>query len=276
MRVIETVSSMREALKYCGRSIGFVPTMGYLHEGHLSLVRAARGENISLVTSIFVNPTQFGPNEDYATYPRDIESDLSKLEQKGVDLVFAPSVEEMYPDGLDTQITVGSIGTRLEGLSRPGHFNGVATIVCKFISILSPDNIYFGQKDYQQTRIVSKVVEDLNLAARVVVLPTVREANGLAFSSRNTVMTLEERKASGLIYQILCDVKSLKAEGTYEVSKIRKHIISLVDQEPMARLDYASIVDSISLDELDEIKDGSMILIAVWIGNVRLIDNAYL
>ena len=147
MRVIETVSRMREALKYCGRSIGFVPTMGYLHEGHLSLVRAAREQNESLVTSIFVNPAQFGPHEDYRTYPRDIESDLNKLEKMGVDLVFTPSVEEMYPDGLDTQITVGSIGDRLEGLSRPGHFNGVATIVCKFISILSPDNIYFGQKD---------------------------------------------------------------------------------------------------------------------------------
>ena len=276
MRVIETVSRMREALKYCGRSIGFVPTMGYLHEGHLSLVRAAREQNDSLVTSIFVNPTQFGPHEDYRTYPRDIESDLNKLEKMGVDLVFTPSVEEMYPDGLDTQITVGSIGDRLEGLSRPGHFNGVATIVCKFISILSPDNIYFGQKDYQQTRVVSKIVEDLNLNARVVVLPTIRQDDGLALSSRNSVMTSEEREASRLMSIILRDVKLLKAAGTYQVSKIKDHVISLVDQEPIARLDYASIVDSIYLYELDEIKDDSIILIAVWIGNVRLIDNDFL
>ncbi len=276
MRVIETVSRMREALKYCGRSIGFVPTMGYLHEGHLSLVRAAREQNDSLVTSIFVNPTQFGPHEDYRTYPRDIESDLNKLEKMGVDLVFTPSVEEMYPDGLDTQITVGSIGDRLEGLSRPGHFNGVATIVCKFISILSPDNIYFGQKDYQQTRVVSKIVEDLNLNARVVVLPTIRQDDGLALSSRNSVMTSEEREASRLMSRILRDVKLLKAAGTYQVSKIKDHVISLVDQEPIARLDYASIVDSIYLYELDEIKDDSIILIAVWIGNVRLIDNDFL
>tara|TARA_Y100000588_G_C14231982_1_gene915669 strand:+ start:986 stop:1789 length:804 start_codon:yes stop_codon:yes gene_type:complete len=267
---------MREALKYCGRSIGFVPTMGYLHEGHLSLVRAAREQNDSLVTSIFVNPTQFGPHEDYRTYPRDIESDLNKLEKMGVDLVFTPSVEEMYPDGLDTQITVGSIGDRLEGLSRPGHFNGVATIVCKFISILSPDNIYFGQKDYQQTRVVSKIVEDLNLNARVVVLPTIRQDDGLALSSRNSVMTSEEREASRLMSRILRDVKLLKAAGTYQVSKIKDHVISLVDQEPIARLDYASIVDSIYLYELDEIKDDSIILIAVWIGNVRLIDNDFL
>jgi len=276
VRVIETVSRMREALKYCGRSIGFVPTMGYLHEGHLSLVRAAREQNDSLVTSIFVNPTQFGPHEDYRTYPRDIESDLNKLEKMGVDLVFTPSVEEMYPDGLDTQITVGSIGDRLEGLSRPGHFNGVATIVCKFISILSPDNIYFGQKDYQQTRVVSKIVEDLNLNARVVVLPTIRQDDGLALSSRNSVMTSEEREASRLMSRILRDVKLLKAAGTYQVSKIKDHVISLVDQEPIARLDYASIVDSIYLYELDEIKDDSIILIAVWIGNVRLIDNDFL
>ena len=276
MRVIETVSRMREALKYCGRSIGFVPTMGYLHEGHLSLVRAAREQNDSLVTSIFVNPTQFGPHEDYRTYPRDIESDLNKLEKMGVDLVFTPSVEEMYPDGLDTQITVGSIGDRLEGLSRPGHFNGVATIVCKFISILSPDNIYFGQKDYQQTRVVSKIVEDLNLNARVVVLPTIRQDDGLALSSRNSVMTSEEREASRLMSRILRDVKLLKAAGTYQVSKIKDHVISLVDQEPIARLDYASIVDSIYLYELDEIKDDSIILIAGWIGNVRLIDNDFL
>ena len=276
MRVIETVSEMREALRCCGRSIGFVPTMGYLHEGHLSLVRVAREENVSLVASIFVNPTQFGPNEDYTTYPRDTESDLIKLEQSGVDLVFSPSVEEMYPDGLDTQITVGSIAARLEGRSRPGHFNGVATIVCKLMNIVSPDNIYFGQKDYQQTRVVSKVVEDLNFASSVIVVPTVRQTNGIAFSSRNAVMTLEEREASVLMCRILRDAKSLKAEGTYEVSKIKKHIASLVDQEPMAQLDYASIVDSISLDELDEIKDGSMILIAVWFGNVRLIDNAFL
>lgn len=276
MRVIETVSRMREALKYCGRSIGFVPTMGYLHEGHLSLVRAAREQNESLVTSIFVNPAQFGPHEDYRTYPRDIESDLNKLEKMGVDLVFTPSVEEMYPDGLDTQITVGSIGDRLEGLSRPGHFNGVATIVCKFISILSPDNIYFGQKDYQQTRVVSKIVEDLNLDARVVVLPTIRQDDGLALSSRNSVMTSEEREASRLMSRILREVKLLKAEGTYQVSKIKDHVISLVDQEPIARLDYASIVDSIYLYELDEIKDDSIILIAVWIGNVRLIDNDFL
>ena len=182
----------------------------------------------------------------------------------------------MYPDGLDTQITVGSIGDRLEGLSRPGHFNGVATIVCKFISILSPDNIYFGQKDYQQTRVVSKIVEDLNLNARVVVLPTIRQDDGLALSSRNSVMTSEEREASRLMSRILRDVKLLKAAGTYQVSKIKDHVISLVDQEPIARLDYASIVDSIYLYELDEIKDDSIILIAVWIGNVRLIDNDFL
>ena len=264
---------MIEATQAATRPLGLVPTMGYLHDGHLALVRRGRADNETLVASIFVNPTQFGPTEDLSTYPRDMASDLARLEAEGVDMVFAPSADEMYPPGFDTWVTVGSLADRLEGASRPGHFRGVATVVCKLLTIVRPDRAYLGRKDFQQTVVVNRLVADLNLGAEVVVVPTVREPDGLALSSRNAYLTPDERSAAPVLYRALELARRMRNDGISDAAPIREEMESLIASEPLAAVDYVSIADPESLDELDTIDGPAVASLAVRIGNVRLIDN---
>ena len=273
MKVIETAADFRAAERACVRPLGLVPTMGYLHEGHLSLVRRARADNATAAASIFVNPTQFGEGEDLAAYPRDMEGDLEKLEREGVDLVFAPSADEMYPRGFDTSIDVGAIARRLEGEHRPGHFNGVATVVCKLLTIVRPDNVYFGQKDAQQCLVIKRLNADLNLAANVVVLPTVRDADGLALSSRNAYLTDAERQPALSLIRSLRLAESLYAVGVRDAEIIRHQMRQALATEPRTSVEYVSIADAQTLDELIVIDRPALVSLAVRIGAVRLIDN---
>ncbi len=251
--------------------------MGYLHEGHASLVRRARSENATVAASIFVNPTQFGPKEDFASYPRDLEADLALLEKEGADLVFTPPVEEVYPPGFDTYVDVGRIAQRLEGEFRPGHFRGVATVVCKLLSIARPDRAYFGQKDAQQCLVVKRLNADLDLGAQIVVAPTVREPDGLAMSSRNVYLTPQERKAAPVLYRSLCLARDLYLGGMKDASEVRRQMRALIEGEPLvARVDYISIADASTLEELDEVRSPALVSLAVRIGKTRLIDNIML
>ena len=276
MRVISTVSDFRETHQRTPRPLGLAPTMGSLHEGHMALVHRARSDNACVAVSIFVNPAQFGPSEDYSTYPRDIESDLSKLEEAGVDLAFVPSTEEMYPEGFDTYVDVGGIAGRLEGEFRPGHFKGVATVVCKLLSIVRPDRAYFGHKDAQQCLVVGRLSAALNLGAEIVVVPTVREADGLALSSRNSRLVPEERMASLVLYRSLCLAKSLWEGGMRDAEEVRRQMRALIDKEPLARPDYVSIASANTLEELEMISHPALVSLAVRIGSIRLIDNVTL
>ena len=250
--------------------------MGYLHEGHLSLVRQARADNETAVASIFVNPTQFGPAEDLSTYPRDMEGDLRKLRAEGVDLVFAPSADEIYPDGFDTTIDVGDIGARLEGAHRPGHFLGVATVVCKLLTIVRPDNVYFGQKDAQQCLVIRRLSADLNLAAAVVVMPTVRDADGLALSSRNAYLSPADREAALSPYRALRLAETLYSGGVRDADAIRGQMLNLLNTVPTASVDYVSVADAETLIEQNSIQDPVLVSLAVRVGGVRLIDNVVL
>jgi pantoate--beta-alanine ligase len=276
LKVVETVTEMREAVGASDRPLGLVPTMGYLHEGHLALVRRGRFENTTLAVSIFVNLAQFGPSEDFASYPRDMDSDLAKLHGEGTDLVFAPSLTEIYPDGFEMQVEVGVLGARLEGESRPGHFRSVATVVCKLLSIVRPDRAYFGQKDVQQTKVVTQMVRDLNLGAEVVVVPTVREEDGLALSSRNAYLSPEERTAATVLYRALGVAQRMRDDGVSDAGQVKREMRSLIATEPLASIDYVSIADDRSLLELDRIEDGAVVSLAVRIGRTRLIDNVSL
>ena len=276
MQIIETVEDFRSAERACARPLGLVPTMGYLHEGHLSLVRRARADNATAAASIFVNPTQFGESEDLSTYPRDMEGDLEKLEREGVDLVFAPSAGEMYPSGFDTSIDVGAATRRLEGEFRPGHFAGVATVVCKLLTITRPDNVYFGQKDAQQCVVIRRLNDDLNLGANVVVLPTVRDADGLALSSRNAYLTADERQPARLLIRALRLAESLYDVGVRDAETIRQQMRQALATEPRASVEYVSIADSQTLDELFHIDRPALVSLAVRVGAVRLIDNLIL
>ena len=273
MRVIETVVEMREICRSMPKSLALVPTMGALHGGHMALVSRARSENVSAAVSVFVNPTQFGPNEDFTTYPRDREADLSKLEDAGVDLVFVPSLEEMYPEGFNTHVDVGCLGEKLEGTFRPGHFRGVATVVGKLLSIVRPDRAYFGQKDAQQCLVVKRLNTDLNLGAEIVVVPTVRDADGLALSTRNAYLDPQERKAALVLYTALCLAESLKRDGVTDADEVRRQMRALIEGEPMARIDYVSVADAETLEELDRIDRPVLVSLAVRIGATRLIDN---
>ena len=255
------------------KPLGLVPTMGFLHEGHMALVRRARAENATAAVSIFVNPTQFGPNEDFTTYPRDMDADLAKLEEAGVDLVFAPPVEEVYPAGFDTYIDVGRIGERLEGAHREGHFRGVATVVCKLLTIVRPDRAYFGQKDAQQCLVVNRLNVDLNLGAEIVVCPTVRDADGLALSSRNVYLSASEREAALSLYRSLTLAQELRRSGEIDASRIRRRMRQLITEYPTAVIDYISIADADNLTELDTIDRPALASLAVRIGKTRLIDN---
>ncbi len=276
MKVIHTVADFRAAQREHPRPLGLVPTMGYLHEGHLSLVRRCRGDNATAVASIFVNPTQFGPSEDLSTYPRDMEGDLGKLEAEGVDLVFAPDTSEMYPDGFETTIDVGSIANRLEGEHRPGHFQGVATVVCKLLTIVRPDNVYFGQKDAQQCLVIKRLNADLDLGAEIIVMPTVRDPDGLALSSRNAYLSDEDREAALSLYRSLSLTESLYADGVRDASKMRCEMLALLESEPSASVEYVSFADAETLVELDAVDRAALVSMAVRIGKVRLIDNVVL
>ena len=276
MKVIHTVAAMTQAAQAATRPLGLVPTMGYVHDGHLALVRRGRADSATLAASIFVNPTQFGPTEDISTYPRDMASDLARLEAEGVDMVFTPSADEMYPAGFDTWVTVGSLANRLEGRSRPGHFRGVATVVCKLLTIVRPDRAYLGRKDFQQTVVVNRLVADLNLGVEIVVVPTVREPDGLALSSRNAYLTPDERTSATVLYQALQLAGRMRGDGISDAAPIREEMQRLIASEPLAAVDYVSIADPESLDELDTIDGPAVAAVAVRIGNVRLIDNILL
>ena len=273
MKTVKTVAGLREELARYARPLGLVPTMGALHAGHVALVHRARLENGAVCATIFVNPTQFGPREDFEAYPRDVEADLRKLERAGTDVVFTPSLKEMYPDGFDTHVDVGRVAARLEGAHRPGHFRGVATVVCKLLAATRPDRAYFGQKDAQQCVVVKRLNADLDLGAEIVVVPTVREPDGLALSSRNQYMSPPERRAATVIHLALERARSMRVD---DAEAIRREMRSLIEAEPLARVDYASVADPDTLEELDVVTPGALASLAVYVGETRLIDNATL
>lgn len=275
MRIARTIAEMRQARAALRGGVGLVPTMGYLHEGHLSLVRRAKAENDSVVASIFVNPAQFGPREDYERYPRDEERDLSLLKAEGVDVVFIPTAQEMYPPGFAAWVEVeGPLTERLEGAARPGHFRGVATVVAKLFNIVQPQRAYFGEKDAQQLRVIEKMVADLNLPLEVVACPTVREADGLAMSSRNVYLSAEERRAARAIPQALALAERLIVqEGVRDAELVREKLRACIAQDGRAEIDYVSVADAETLAELSVIERPALVLLAVRVGSVRLIDN---
>jgi len=276
VQVAKTISEVRELRLKLSGSVGFVPTMGYLHEGHLALVRQARAENSTVVVSIFVNPTQFGPNEDLATYPRDLDRDLKLLEREGTDIIFVPSGEEMYPGGFSTWVDVEKVTGRLEGASRSGHFRGVATVVAKLFNIIQPNRAYFGQKDAQQAVVIKRMVADLNMNLEIVVVPTVRESDGLAMSSRNSYLNPEERQSAAVLFGALSLARQLWQFGERDGDKIRCEMRLLIEKEPLARIDYVSIADADALEELEVIDRPALASLAVRIGRTRLIDNILL
>ena len=267
---------MRRLRRQLAEPVGLVPTMGYLHEGHLALVRQARAENPSVVVSIFVNPTQFGPQEDFKNYPRDPQRDLALLEKEKTDIVFMPSVAEMYPAQFSSWVEVGKVTERLEGAARPGHFRGVTTIVAKLFNIVEPTRAYFGQKDAQQAIVIKKMVADLNMNLEIVTIPTVREPDSLAMSSRNTYLNPQERQAATVLYQALSLAQELWSQGEKDAERMRQEIIALIKKQPLAGIDYVSIADDETLDELDTLKPSALVLLAVRIGSTRLIDNVVL
>ena len=273
MKVIESIAEMRAVRKQLAEPVGVVPTMGALHEGHLSLVRRARAENPTLLVTLFVNPAQFGPNEDFKTYPRDTERDLSLLEKEGTDIVFMPPTEEIYPPGFNSWVDIEGVTERLEEASRPGHFRGVATVVAKLFIITQPTKAYFGQKDAQQSVVLKKMVSELSMDLEMVILPTVREADGLAVSSRNVYLNAEERKAAAVLYRALKLAQQLWSDGERDAERIRRQMRELIKKEPLATIDYVSIADAETLEELDEVRAGALVSMAVKIGTTRLIDN---
>ena len=278
MQVVTTVAEMRRLRAQMTGGVGLVPTMGYLHEGHLSLVRCARADNEHVVASIFVNPTQFGPQEDYQRYPRDPERDLRLLEQEGADVVFMPGVEEMYPQGFDAWVEVSeSLTVRLEGASRPGHFRGVTTVVARLFDVVQAQRAYFGQKDGQQLAVIRKMVADLNMGVEIVAVPTVREPDGLAMSSRNSYLAPEERRAATVLWRSLCRARELFDVGERRAEVIRREMRDVLASEPLAEVEYVSVADAETLAELETIQDrAAMVSLAVRIGSTRLIDNVTL
>jgi pantoate--beta-alanine ligase len=259
------------------RTIGLVPTMGALHEGHLSLVREARRMCDVVVVSVFVNPTQFGPSEDFERYPRNLTKDTALLTDYNVDYIFAPPVEEIYPKGFSTFVNVEGLSEQLEGASRPGHFRGVATVVTILFNIVRPDFAYFGQKDAQQATVIKRLVRDLAFETEIIVLPTVREDSGLAISSRNLYLSPEEEEASAVIHQALAKAKAAYKEGERSAARLSEIVRTTIETEPRARLDYVSVTDAETLEKLDKLDDRTILIaVAVYIGKTRLIDNTVL
>ena len=279
MNIARTIEEMREwceAQRRGGARVGFVPTMGALHEGHLSLVRAAGKSCDVVAASIFVNPTQFGPNEDLAKYPRSFERDCELLEKEGVAAVFAPSVEEMYPKGTVTWVEVEGMSERLDGRSRPGHFRGVTTVVAKLFHIVDPQAAFFGQKDAAQVAIIRRMVRDLNFGMEIVVCPIVREADGLAMSSRNMYLSAEERRQALILGRALVRVQQLWESGEKDSLKLVSGGKEEIEREKGVRLDYFEIVDWESLEALGEARNGALVAVAAYVGATRLIDNLVL
>ena len=276
METVTTIAELREKLaphRRAGRSIGFVPTMGYLHEGHLTLVGRAKAENAVTVVSIFVNPLQFGANEDLAKYPRDLERDSALLVEAGVDFLFAPGVTDMYPQPMETVVDVPKLGSELEGAARPGHFAGVATVVTKLFNIVQPDAAYFGEKDYQQVAIIRRMVEDLAQPVRVVAVPTVREADGLACSSRNVYLTPAERAAAVIVPRALDEAARLIRSGIADTAILEQMIADFIRTEPLAEPEVVALRHPETLVGTDHIAGPVLLLLFVRIGHTRLLDN---
>jgi pantoate--beta-alanine ligase len=276
MQIAKSIAEMKAARIKSPGSVGFVPTMGYLHQGHLALVRQARAENSVVVVSIFVNPTQFGPTEDFKTYPRDTERDLDMLQKEKTDVVFVPSVEEMYPDRFSSWVDVQKVTDRLEGSYRPGHFKGVATVVAKLFNIVEPTRAYFGQKDAQQALVIKKMVADLNMNLEVIVAPTVRESDGLAMSSRNVYLNPQERQAATILFKALTLAQNLLKKGERNAETVRQKMTSLISREPLAKIEYVSIANADTLEELSKIERPALASLAVRFGKTRLIDTIIL
>lgn len=276
MEIVTTIAALRQKLaprRRAGQTIGFVPTMGYLHQGHLSLVGRAKSENDVTVVSIFVNPLQFGKNEDLEKYPRDLARDSAMLEEAGVDILFAPGVEDMYPEPMQTAVDLPKLGSELEGEARPGHFAGVATVVTKLFNIVQPDSAYFGEKDYQQVTIIQKMVEDLAQPVRVVPVATVREADGLACSSRNVYLSPEERAAAVIVPKTLAEAERLLLTGIRDVATLEAKLIEFLRTEPLAEPEVVAIRDPRTLERIETVKETALVLLYVRFGKTKLLDN---
>jgi len=273
MEVVRSVADVRRIRKLLSGSFGLVPTMGFLHEGHLALVQRARLENDHVGVSIFVNPTQFSPTEDLAAYPRDLDRDLQLLEMLGVDLVWTPDAEEVYPPGFQTYVSVEEVTRSLEGASRPTHFRGVATVVAKLFNVFQPDRAYFGQKDAQQAVVIQRMAADLNFPLEVVICPIVRERDGLAKSSRNIYLSPTQRSAATVLHRALCAARQAWEGGERDGERLRQSMLRVLNTEPLAAVDYVSAADPTTLMELGMATDGVLLSMAVRVGRARLIDN---
>jgi len=279
VETIRTIAWMKEQARQAraeSRVIGLVPTMGALHAGHLSLVERARRECSPVIASIFVNPKQFGPNEDFSKYPRTFESDSEKLQHAGVNFLFAPEPREVYPEGFATYVNVDGLSEKLEGRSRPGHFRGVTTVVMKLLQIVQPNFAYFGRKDAQQSRLITQMARDLNLDTEIVVCPPVREPDGLALSSRNVYLNPEERQAATVLHRALSAAKHELEIGVRDALQLQASLRSKLDREPLARVDYAEIVDAMTFEPVVRVSKPCYVLLAVFIGKTRVIDNLYI
>ena len=275
MQIVGTCEEMAALCRAAGRPLGLVPTMGALHAGHLSLTRQARADNATLAVSIFVNPTQFSAGEDFSSYPRSMTRDLALLEEQGTDLVFAPPPEEVYPAGFDTWVEPGAVAEGQEGAARPGHFRGVATVVAKLFNVVRPDRAYFGQKDGQQVAVIRRMAQDLDMGVEVVTMPTIREPDGLAMSSRNAYLTADERAAAPVIYRALCAAERLWATGERDAGRLRTAALEVLSGEPLVEsVDYVSVVDADTMAVVGVVHGRRvMVAVAVRMGEVRLIDN---
>lgn len=279
MRIIRDIREMQNfsrATRVQGLKIGFVPTMGALHDGHLSLVRRARTAANLVVVSIFVNPLQFGPTEDFNQYPRTLEGDCAKLETEGVEIVFAPSTAQMYPAGATTVVHVEELSDRLDGRSRPGHFRGVSTVVSKLFHIVQPDYAVFGQKDAAQVAVLRRMVRDLNMDVELIVAPIVREADGLALSSRNVYLSASQRKQALVLHRALKQIEAAANSGETSAEKLRSAGLAVLASESAAKLDYFEIIDPDTLEPVEDIQKGALVAVATYFGNTRLIDNLLL
>lgn len=276
MKVVKTISEVKEAVaawRKEGQEIALVPTMGFLHNGHKSLMDRARQENGKVVVSIFVNPIQFGPNEDFATYPRDLEHDKAVCESAGVDLIFAPEKEEMYTDGFCSFVGMNVLTEELCGKSRPVHFQGVCTVVSKLMNIVTPDRAYFGEKDAQQLAIIKRMVIDLNMNVKVIGCPIVREEDGLALSSRNTYLSKEERKAALILSRTLNLAEDMVKQGGCDAKTLLEAMKKNIETEPLAKIDYVEAVDVLTMQPVEKLTESTLVAMAVYIGKTRLIDN---
>ncbi|QEE44218.1 pantoate--beta-alanine ligase [Rhizobium sp. WL3] len=276
MEIVTTIAALRQKLaprRRAGQTIGFVPTMGYLHQGHLSLVGRARSENDVTVVSIFVNPLQFGKNEDLEKYPRDLARDSAMLDEAGVDYLFAPDVEDMYPEPMQTVVDLPKLGSELEGEARPGHFAGVATVVTKLFNIVQPDSAYFGEKDYQQVTIIQKMVEDLAQPVRIVPVATVREADGLACSSRNVYLSATQRAAAVIVPKTLAEAERLVRTGVRDVPTLEAKLVEFIRTEPLAEPEVVAIRDPRTLERIETVNGTALVLLYVRFGKTKLLDN---